>query len=71
MATFGVFVQKVFETNLNFSNQKVKILKNIATKKSTFKIDIAKVPLLFRISYCLVPKIEICIKYFSDKNSQN
>ena len=39
--------------------------------QSTFKIDISKVPLLFRISYSLVPKIEICIKYFSDKNSQN
>jgi len=28
------------------------------------------VPLLLRISYSLVPKIEICTKYFLDKNSQ-
>ena len=28
-------------------------------------------PLLFRIPYTLVPKIKICMKYFSDKNSQN
>ena len=37
---------------------------------STFKIDITKVPLVFRISYSWVTKIEICIKYFSDKNFQ-
>ena len=27
-------------------------------------------PLLFQIFYLLVPKIEICLKYFLDKNSQ-
>ena len=26
--------------------------------------------LFFQISYSLVPKIEICLKYFLDKNSQ-
>ena len=35
------------------------------------KIDITKVPLLFRISYSLLLEIAICMKYFSDKNSQN
>ena len=29
-----------------------------------------KMPLLFRILYSLVPEIEICTKYFSDKISQ-
>ena len=42
----------------------------LEAKQSTFKIDITKLPLLFRNSYSLVPKIEICIKYFSDKNLQ-
>ena len=36
---------------------------------STFKIDITMRPLFSRISYLLVPKIEVCLKYFSDKNS--
>ena len=36
----------------------------------TFKIDITKVPLFFRIFYPLEPKIEICLKYFLDKSWQ-
>ena len=35
---------------------------------STLKVDITKVSLFFLISYSL---IEICLKYFSDKNPQN
>ena len=35
---------------------------------STFEIDITKLPLFSQIFYYLVPKIEICPKYFSDKN---
>jgi hypothetical protein len=34
----------------------------------TFEIDITKVPLFFQIFYLLVSKIEICLKYFLDKN---
>ena len=43
---------------------------NKGTKWITFKIDIAKVPLLFQILYSLVPKIEICLKYFLDIKSK-
>ena len=28
------------------------------------------VPLIIQMSYLLVPKIEICLKYFLDKNGQ-
>ena len=31
---------------------------------------IYSVPLFFQISYLLLPNIEICLKYFLDKNSQ-
>ena len=37
---------------------------------TTFKIDRMKVPLFFLILYSLVSKIEICLKYFLDKNFQ-
>ena len=37
---------------------------------STFKIDITKGPLFFLISYLLLPKIEVCIKYFLNKIPQ-
>ena len=37
---------------------------------STLKFDIVIVPLFFLSSYLLVPKIEICLKYFLDKNAQ-
>ena len=33
----------------------------------TFKIDTTKVPLLFQIFYSLVPKTEVCLKYFLEK----
>ena len=35
-----------------------------------FKCDITKMPLFFQICSSLVSKIEICPKYFLDKNSQ-
>ena len=35
--------------------------------KATLKIDITIVPLFFQMSDLLVPKIEICLKYFLDK----
>ena len=37
---------------------------------SISKVDILVVPLFFLISYLLLPKIEICLKYFLDKNAQ-
>ena len=37
---------------------------------SILKVDITIVPLFFLMLYALVPKIEICVKYFLDKNSQ-
>ena len=36
--------------------------------RATLKIDITIVPLFFQMSDLLVPKIEICLKYFFDKN---
>ena len=37
---------------------------------SILKVDITIVSLFFVIYYAWVPKIEICLKYFLDKNSQ-
>ena len=37
---------------------------------STFKIDITTATLFFLIFYSLVPKIEICLNYYLDKNPQ-
>ena len=34
---------------------------------SILKVDITIVPLFFLIYYALVPKLEICLKYFLDK----
>ena len=53
----GIFVQKTFE-------------KTMSKKQLIFNIDVTKVPLLFRIFYPLLPKIEIWIKYFLDKYLQ-
>ena len=47
-----------------------KIRKTEGSKETNYKIYITKVSLLFQIFNLLVPKIEICLKYFSDKNSQ-
>ena len=76
MPFYWIFVQKLFETNLNFKYPRVKILKKIyvPTKYSTLKIDItSKVPLLFRISYFLLPKIEINIAgvFYNIKNGSS
>ena len=68
MVAFWKFVQKVFERNLNLMYRWVKIPKKYNHQVVNFQNWYSKVPLLFRISYCLVPKIEICIKYFSDNN---
>ena len=37
---------------------------------SILKVDITIVPLFFLISYSLVPRLEICLKYFLNKNSK-
>ena len=65
------FVQKGFETNLNFRYQRVQTQKN--EKRKTFLLfKLLKlttfVPLVFLISYLLVPIIKSCLKYFLDKN---
>ena len=52
---FGTIVQKVFESNFRFRYQRVRNQKK-------------KVSLFLQIWYCLVPNIEICLKYFLDKN---
>ena len=68
----GILVQKVFETNLNFRYQRVINLKKYSQKVSQLlKLTKQKSFYFFRISYSLARKIEICIKYFLDKNSQN
>ena len=63
----GIFIQKEFETNLNFRYQKVGNQKNKGTiVLSTFKIDTTKCLYCFQICFWLksfVPKIEICLKY--------
>ena len=62
------FVQKVIVTNLNSRHQRSTKMKI----KGNFVMSILKVllimHLLFQVSYLLVPKIEICLKYFLDKN---
>ena len=67
----AIFVDKVFEIDLNFSNiNKYKIRKAKGTfVLSNFKVN-SLVLLVFLILYSLVPKIEICLQYFLDKNSQ-
>ena len=50
-----IFVQKVFETNLNYRHQWVRI-QTLVIYVSTFKIDITKGPLFCQIVYSLVPK---------------
>ena len=66
---FGIFVQKVFYTNLICRFQRVKNQKNEGTIiLLTFKIDVATVPLFFLIFYSLASKIEICLSYFLDKS---
>ena len=63
----GIFVQKVFDTNVSL--EKFEIWKS----KGTFVMSIIKIDYLvtifFQISYSLVPKIDICLKYLLDKNS--
>ena len=43
---------------------------NVLLVLSISKVDIVIVPLLYLISYLLVGKIEICLKYFLDKNAK-
>jgi hypothetical protein len=63
-----MFVQKVFEKKFNFWYQKGKIkANNYNNVISTLKIEITIVPLFFQLVYLLVPKIEICVKYFGQK----
>ena len=50
-----IFVQKVFETNVNFRCQ---IWKN----KDPFAVSKVGMALFFLISYSLVPKIKICLE---------
>ena len=68
------FVQKVFETNLNFREDWTSDI-YIKEIKGTFivsilKADIMIVPLFSLMFYLLVHKIEICLKHFLDENSQ-
>ena len=68
----GIFVQKLFETNLNSRYQRVKKSeKNKGTRViSILKVDIKSVSnFFFLIFHSLVPKYEICLKYILDKNS--
>jgi len=72
MTAFEKKIQKVFETNINFRYQGVKNLKKYRhfcymNFKSSFDNSAL---IFFLISYSLVPKIEICLKYFLNKNSK-
>ena len=70
MAAFENFVRKVFDATLNFRYQRVRNPKI----KATFLMSILKVD--YKIGYIFsellligIPKIEVCLKYFLDKNS--
>jgi hypothetical protein len=58
----GIFVQKAFETNLDFRNRRVKDQALVFCQ-----FDVTTVPLIF---YSFIPRIEICPKCFLDKNFQ-
>ena len=55
-----------------FGNLKKHLRKSTAATvvMLTFKIVIIQGPLFFLTSYLLVPKIQICLKYFWDTNPQ-
>ena len=64
-----IFIQKVFQTNVTFRYRKVKTLKKYSIFViSIFKVDLTIVPFFFLNFYSLVPKTEICLKHFLDKN---
>ena len=67
-----IFILKLFETNLNFRYQWVKNPKKAKGTSviSTFLNWHSKSAFTFSDFYWLVPKIEICLKYFLDKNPQ-
>jgi hypothetical protein len=55
MLLLGFFVQKVFSRQISV----------LGTKRNN--PEKIKTPLFFLISYSLIPKIEICIKFFGQK----
>ena len=59
----GIFVQKLFETNLNFKFQ----LKNKSTNVTNYK---SSAFFLISTHWYLKLRIEICLKYFLDKNAK-
>ena len=66
------FLSKMYLRQISFlGTNENKIWKNNSTLvMSILKVDKLIMPLFFLISYSLVPKIEICLKYFMDKNSK-
>ena len=59
------------KTNLNFSYQRVRNLKKYSNQVVNFwNLHSKSAFSFFRISHSLLPKIEICLKYFLDKNFQ-
>ena len=70
MAVLGNFCRKKYLIQISvLGTNKLKILqiKRIFVT-SILKSDITIVPLCFLMFYLLVTKIEICLKYFLDKN---
>ena len=64
------FVQNLNVTNLNITHHWERNKKNKGSiLMSIFKVGITEVPLFFQILYLLLPKIEICRRYFLAKNS--
>ena len=63
---FGIFVQKLLETNHNFRYNQLRNQKNNegSIVVSTFKTDIIRVHLFSQSFYSFASKIEICFKDF-------
>ena len=67
---FLVFLSKKYLRQISILGTNNSEIWKKGTQFTTFKIDMIKVTLFFQIFYSLVSKIDICLKYFSDKNSQ-
>ena len=72
ISCFWEFLSKKYLRQISiFGTNKYKIRKLMALLLYQLLKLTTKVPLLFQIFiYSLVPNIEICLKYFMDKNSQ-
>ena len=70
---FRIFVQKVFETNVNFKYHGVQNQKKLTLFSCQFlKLALQEYLFFFLIFYLLTPKIEIyCLKYFLTKISKS